>query len=57
MVSAQSARIAGLEGTVVGERARTEATRDEVWRVRARLTRIGEEVRDRLLRSWQTLLC
>ena len=47
MVNAQSAWIAELEGTVVDEMARAEAARDEVRRVRARLTRIVEEVRDR----------
>ena len=46
-VNAQGERIADLEGTVVNEMARTEAARDEVRRVRARLTRIVEEVRDR----------
>ena len=47
MVNAQSARIVELEGTVVDEMARAEATHDEIQRARARLTRIGEEIRDR----------
>ena len=57
MVNAQSARIAELEGTVVDEMARVEATRDEVRRVRARLTRIGKESVIGLLGSWQMPLC
>ena len=47
MVNAQSARIAELEETLAGEVATAEVTHDEFQRVRARLTRIGEEVRDR----------
>ena len=47
MVNAQSARIVELEGTVVDEIVWAEAARDELQRARARLTRIGEEVRDR----------
>ena len=47
MVNAQGDRIVELEGTVVDEIARAEAARDEFQRVRARLTRIGEKVRDR----------
>ena len=47
MVNAQSARIAELEGIVGDEVARAEGARDEVQRAKARLTRIGEEVRDR----------
>ena len=47
-VDAQGARIVELEETVVNEIARTEAARDEVWRVRGQLTRIVEEVRDRV---------
>ena len=47
-MDAQGARIVELEETVVNEIARTEAARDEVWRVRGQLTRIVEEVRDRV---------
>ena len=47
MVNAQRSRIAELEGTLVDEVARAEATRDDLQRARAQLTRIGEEVRDR----------
>ena len=47
IVNAQGDRIAELEGTVVDEMARAEAARDELQRARARLTRIGEEVRNR----------
>ncbi|XP_071917060.1 uncharacterized protein [Coffea arabica] len=47
MVNAQGDRITELEGTVVDEMARTETARDELQRARARLTRIGEEVRNR----------
>ena len=46
MVDAQGARIEELEGTVVDEMARTEAARNELQRVRARLTRIGKKIRD-----------
>ena len=47
MVDAQGVRIVEPEGMMVDERARAEAARDEVRRVRARLTRIVKEVRDR----------
>ena len=46
MVDAQKDRIAELEGMVVNEMTKAEVARDELQRVRARLTRIGEEVRD-----------
>ena len=47
MVNAQDDRIVEFEETVVGEMARAEVARDELQRVRARLTRIGEEIQDR----------
>ena len=46
MVNAQSDRIAELEGTLMGGVARVESACDELQRVRARLIRIGEDVRD-----------
>mgnify|MGYP004710179227 CR=1 FL=1 len=48
MVNAQGDRIAELEGTMVDEMVRAEAAREERQRVRARLTRIGEEGRGRV---------
>ena len=47
MVNAQSTKIAELEETLAGKMATAEVTCDEFQRVRARLFRIGEEVRDR----------
>ena len=47
MVDAQGARIAELDGMVVDELARAEATRDELQRTRTRLVRVVEEVKDR----------
>ena len=44
MANARSARIVELEGTVVDEMAKAEATHDERQRIRAWLTRMGEEV-------------
>nr|XP_027122247.1 uncharacterized protein LOC113739210 [Coffea arabica] len=50
MVNAQSVRIAKLKETLAGEVTTVEVTHDEFQRVRARLTRIGEEIRDRPFR-------
>ena len=47
MVSAQGEWIAELEEGVEGEVATAAVTREELQRTRARLTRLGEEVRDR----------
>ena len=47
MMDPQGARIVELEGTMVDERARAEAARDKVRRVRTRLTRIVEKVQNR----------
>ena len=47
MVSAQGERIAELDKVLAGEVATAEVTREELQRTMARLTRLGEEVRDR----------
>ena len=47
MVSAQGERIAELEEILASEVGTAEVTRDELQRARARLTRLGEELRDR----------
>ena len=47
MVNAQSVRIVELEEVLVGEVATVEVIRDELQKVRVRLTRIGEEIHDR----------
>ena len=47
MVSAQGERIAELEEVVQGEVATAAVVREELQSTRARLTRLGEEVRDR----------
>ena len=49
MVDAHGARILKLERTVVDEVVRVEAVRDEFQRTRTRLTRVVEEVRDRVV--------
>ena len=47
MVSAQGERIAELEEVLAGEVATAKVTREELQRARARLIRLGEEIRDR----------
>ena len=46
MVSAQGERVAELEEVLAGEVATDAVTREELQRTRARLTRLGKEVRD-----------
>ncbi|XP_071928118.1 uncharacterized protein [Coffea arabica] len=50
MVNAHTARIVELEETLAGEVATAEVTRNKFQRLRARLTRIGEEICDRASR-------
>ena len=48
MVSAQGERIVELEEVIEGEVATTAVTREGLQSTKARLTRLGEEVRDRV---------
>ena len=48
MVNAQNERIAEFEEVLAGEVATAEVIRDEIQRTRARLTRLGEEIRDQV---------